>query len=455
MLETLIIGAGYSGIAAARILHQKGKSFQILEARDRIGGRVFTQQFDDGFYLDFGGQWIGPTQTRMYELVAEYGLEFFKTYNQGMHTIDLNKKIKTFKGLIPNTDILSLLNMEFVVRHLQYQAKSISLSRPFEHPKAKIYDSISLADYIEKQTFTKNARKILKAGLETVFATELANVSLLHALFYIQSGNNLENLLSVENGAQQDRIVGGMQLLAEKMMDPFREHLHLSSPVLEVNLTDKGYEIKCPKQTFFAKSIISAIPPHLLQNISFNPPLSMLKQEILTKLPMGTVAKCFAIYKEPFWRKAGFSGQVIADEHSPFQVIFDTSPKDGSKGVLLGFCIAERHEAFFLCTPEAREEKMVAQLKIYFGEKALALEKYVDYTMKDEEWSGGCYAAIYGKSVWTKNKNALKSSEGNIFFAGTETSDVWYGYIEGAVRAGERAALEAIEALSESEIDFD
>ena len=446
--EVIIIGGGFSGIAAGKLLHEKQISFKILEARDRVGGRVYTKRFENDFYLDFGGQWIGPSQTRMYELVQEFGLEPFTTYNQGKNILDINQKVKTYKGLIPNTDIFSLLNMEFVMRKLQGLANKIDVEKPHLHPKAKELDELTLEDFLVKNCFTKNARKILSAGLETVFACELSEISLLHAIFYIKSGNGLESLLSIDNGAQQDRIVGGMQLLAEKMLEAFKAQLLLNQPVKKIEKVEEGYVVSTPDKQYKAKYIISAIPPHLLSEIDLPSNFSETKQELIKSLPMGLVAKCFAVYNKPFWRENGYSGQSVSDKNTPFQTVFDASPKDGSKGVLLAFCIANRHKEFFALSENERKRKCLEVFSTYFGETALKPEFYIDYSMKDDVWSGGCYAAFHPPKILTTYQGSLSKPEGDFHFAGTETSTIWCGYIEGAVRAGERAAKEIFQKIN-------
>lgn len=445
--EAIIIGAGFSGIAAARQLQREGISFLLLEGNDRIGGRVYTRHFDDGSYLDLGGQWIGPTQTRMYELAAEYAMETFTTYNQGLNHIELNGKAKTYRGLIPNTDILSLLNLEFVIRRLQHMAKAVDRSAPHTHPNAEALDGRTLADFIKANTFTANARKVITAGLETVFACELKELSLLHCLFYIQSGTDVNCLLSIDNGAQQDRLVGGMQTLAERIVDGFRDRLVLNCPVTAIRTGNGIVTVEAGDRPFTCKRVITCVPPPLLDRITFDPPLPGKKQKAVSALHMGRVAKCFAVYDRPFWRGKGFSGQVVADDAIPFQTIFDASPKDGSRGVLLGFCIAARHDSFMPLNETERREQALRVFARYFGEEALEPLMYVDYTMKDNPHTQGCYAALYPTGIRTGTGNALAEPFGAVHFAGTETSDVWFGYIEGAVRAGERAAAEVLTAL--------
>jgi monoamine oxidase len=448
MLDVIIVGAGFSGIAAARKLHQSKKSFIVLEARDRIGGRVYTKNLSDDLYVDLGGQWIGPSQTRMYELCEEYGVEYFETYDEGNNIIDLNEKIKTYKGIIPKMDILSLLNLDWVLRKLERMAKSIPLQSPWSHAKAGIYDQTSMEAFLVRNCHTQACLSVMRVAAQTIFAANLENLSLLHTLFYIKSGTNLNTLINVKNGAQQHRLTGGMQPLLEKIAGPFRDQILLGHVVAEIHQSEKEVSVIGKDFSFSAKKVIIAIPPPLVSGIRFQPPLSTEKTTAISHINMGKVGKCFAIYEKPFWRNDGFSGQILADPSSPFQAMYDCSPKDGNYGIMMAFTISDRAGEFFKNDPSKRKEIMSGFLVRYFGEKASNPLQYLDYTMTDEVWSGGCYAGIYPLGAWTNFQDTYSKSEGNIIWAGTETSDVWFGYIEGAVRAGEKAVGEILDFRS-------
>jgi monoamine oxidase len=445
--ETIIIGGGFSGLAAARVLHQQNKKFVLLEARDRVGGRTYTKRFDDGQYVDLGGQWIGPTQDHMYALAKEYNVEYYETYNEGKNIIDLNKKLRSYTGLIPKMDVVSLINIDLALKKLESMAKQVPLEAPWTAPKAREWDSLSLEAYVRKICYTKNCYKVVRAGLETVYACELNEVSLLHALFYIRSGTNLNNLLSIENGAQQHRIKGGMQTLAEKVAEPLNDSIRLNRAVRKVTQDAQGVTVEGQDFLISAKHLIIAIPPVLISKIDFQPELPLYKTQLLQKISMGIVGKILAVYDKPFWRTNGYSGQVVADENSPFQTLFDSSPADGSYGSLMAFCIADRARDFFSKDEETRKKVALDNFVYYFGKEASTPLKYIDHSWANEAWSKGCYAGIYPTGAWTNFQDTLAKPVGAIHWAGTETSKIWYGYIDGAVRAGERAAQEVLAAL--------
>lgn len=419
-----------------------------MEARDRLGGRTHTRHFDDGKYVDIGGQWIGPTQDRMYELAREQGIEWYETYNEGKNILDLNHVIKTYTGLIPKMDIPSLINIDFVLKKLDRLAKKVELRNPWSTPHAAAWDSMSLEAFVQKHCYTKSCYKVVRAGLETVYACELNEVSLLHALFYIRSGTNLNVLLSIKDGAQQHRIKGGMQPFAEKLAEKFQASIRLNSPVKRIVQSGNVVSVSGDGFAYQARNVIVAVPPVLIREIEFSPSLPLKKQQLLQKLSMGIVGKVFGVYEKPFWRNTGFSGQVVADENTPFQTLFDSSPADSSYGVLLAFCIANRAREFFSQNEQTRKKIALEYFQRYFGKEASQPIYYTDHCWSDEAWSKGCYAGLYPTGAWTNFQNELAKPTGSIFWAGTETSEVWYGYIEGAVRAGERAAHEVLNSLN-------
>lgn len=447
MLDAIIIGAGFSGLAAARILRQAGRSFLLLEARDRVGGRTHTRWLNTSQYLDVGGMWIGPTQDRMYALAREYGVEWHETYNQGQNILDLNQRIRTYKGLIPRMDVVSLINIDVVLKKLERLARNVDVRQPWAIPKAAQLDGQTLYDFARRHCKTSDCFKVVRAGLETVFACELNEVSLLHALFYIRSGTTLNTLLSIQNGAQQHRLKGGMQTLAEKMAEPFRENLRLHHPVTRVVQNNQQIEVHGENFRFDAQRVIMAIPPPLISQIRFEPQLPLNKTQLLQKVSMGIVGKVMFVHEKPFWRETGFSGQVVADEHQPFQTFFDASPAGGEYGVLLAFCIANRARSFFALPENERKSLALATTTRYFGPQAAGPQHYADHCWADEPWSQGCYAGLYPTGAWTNFGHALAARTNRIHWAGTETSDIWYGYIEGAVRSGEREAHEVLQTL--------
>ena len=446
--DVIVVGAGFAGLTAAQQLLSAGLKIKILEARNRVGGRVHTHYLDKDTYVDLGGQWIGPTQDRIYALAHKLRVETFRTYNQGKNIISLNKKLKYYSGLIPKIDWPSLINIQWVITRLENMAEKVNLQQPWETPNAKALDQMTLASFLQTQLPFKNARKVIEAGLETVFACTTAEISLLHALFYIRSGTSLDYLLNIDNGAQQDRFIGGAQLVADRFADGFREHILLEAPVRQIVQETDRVLVKGEDFSFPAKKLIIAIPPTLAARIDYQPGLPAIRDQWTQRIGMGAVIKCYAIYEKPFWRTQGMSGQVVSDDNYFLQTVFDNSPNDNSKGMLMGFSLANRAREL-LEFPAAERSAIIKDTFVrFFGPEAAKMKYYIDKSWADEVWSRGCYVGIYPPGVWTGFKSVGSKPCGHIHWAGTETATEWNGYIEGAIQSGERVAAEIVKLIN-------
>jgi len=443
-LDCIIVGAGFAGLYAARILHKSGKRFKILEARDRVGGRVHTHHIDDDTYVDLGGQWIGPTQDKVYSLCEELNVKLFKTYNQGKNLLATSGRVRSYTGLIPRLNPLALLNIDFVIKRLERMATDIDLAAPWKTPKARTWDGTTLAGFLDRNVRFGNARQVLEAGLETVFAAPPSELSLLHTLFYIKSGGSLNALLNIEGGAQQYRLTGGAQQLAERLAGCFREVVELEHPVRQVTQSDTAVEVSGEGFRYQAGRVIVALPPVLAARLNYQPALSARRDQLTQRIPMGTAIKCYAVYERPWWRDKGLSGQVVADDRYWLQTVFDNSPPDASKGMLMGLCLANRARRLLQAGAQDRRRYILDTLIDFFGPEAAQPRFYIDKSWADEPWSRGCYTGLMAPGAWTSFTDSIRQACGRIHWAGTETATEWNGYIEGAIRSGERAAREVM-----------
>lgn len=441
--EYVIVGGGYAGLTATRQLLKAGKTVKLLEARERIGGRVHTQQFD-GFYLDMGGTWVGPTQDKIYGLIHEFGLETFPTYDEGKSTLLLNGKLKNYKGLIPPLPIPSLLSLDGAIKKLTKLSKTVNLQEPWKTPDANHWDSMTLQTWMDKQMSFDKAKKLFKIASEAIWSAHPNEISMLHALFYTKSGTDFETLMNVKNGAQEERILGGAMSVALKMAELFPENtIQFNAPVKTIVQDAEGVEVIGKDFSYTCKKVIVAIPPTLAGRIDYQPILPANRDQLMQRIPMGTVWKCYAVYDRPFWRDKGLNGLAASGEGF-VSVTFDNSPKDGLKGILMGFVLANQAKAFSLLSENERKKAVLNQFGSFFGKEAGSPNFYIDKSWAEEEFTRGCYAGVMPTGAWTSLGKHLREPVGNIHWAGTETSDVWNGYIDGAVRSGERVALEVL-----------
>lgn len=444
--DAIIIGAGYSGLAAARVLQKAGKNILILEARDRAGGRIHTHYLPDGNYIDLGGQWIGPGQNRMYELAKEYNIKTFPTYDIGKSTLYFNNKLKHYKGIIPPLPLFSLLSLNNAIQKITKLAQKIDIKEPRNSANAAAFDSITLHDWMQQQMKNETARKMFTIAAEAIYGTDTSTISFLHALFYVRSNNDFEYLMNIKKGAQQHRIQGGAQIICDKIAAELGNSLQFNSAVVEIEQADNEVIVRGNGFSYTGKKVIIAVPPPVAAKIIYTKPLPVQRWQLMSDCFMGSVIKCYAVYKKPFWRERKLNG-LCASPGDIVSVTFDNSPYDANKGIFMGFILGEKANQLLAVSEEERRKIVLENFGRFLGPEALQPELYMDKSFKNEAWSMGCYAGMMPVNSLTRNNCTLAEPVDNIHWAGTETSTHYNGYMEGAVRSGERAATEILAGL--------
>jgi monoamine oxidase len=445
-VDVAIVGAGLAGLAAARRVAGAGRSVVVLEAADRVGGRTLNREIGDGKVVEMGGQWVGPTQDRIYALAAGLGVETFPTHNDGDELAIVEGKRYRYSGELPRMSPLAVADFAQAVARIDRLAKRVPVERPWESPRASELDAATLDSWLRRAVRTRRARAILRTYLGGLLSEETVSHSLLHALFYVRSARDFETIASIEGGAQQDRFVGGSQLISIRLAESLGGMIELNTPVRRIADEGSALCVTSDRVAVRAERAIVAVPPALAARIAYEPSLPPAREQLLQRLPHGTIIKVNAIYDEPFWRAEGLKGFAFATD-GPVLAAFDNSPPSGSPGALCGFIKGDHSRRLARLEPARRRDEVLAGLGRFFGARARAPEAYHELNWAAERWTRGCFAAHFPPGVWTRYGPTLREPCGRIHWAGTETAAVWNGYMDGAVRSGERAAGEALEAL--------
>ena len=443
--DAVVVGAGLAGLCAARALRRGGLDVCVVEARRRVGGRTLNHDLGGGQVVEVGGQWVGPTQDRILALAAELGVATHPTYDDGLKILRLGGKRIAYSGLIPRVSPAGLADVGRATLALDRLARRIPPDAPWRARGAHWLDTQTFASWARRNVHTRLARMAVELFTQGVLACEPGEVSLLHVLFYLRSAGGFRKLTEVAGAAQQDRFAGGSQLISQRLAAQLGEEtVRLGAPVRRVGHSGDRVTAYADRLTVTAKHAVIAIPPALAGRIWYDPPLPTDRDQLTQATPMGSVIKCLAVYDEPFWRADGYTGQASASD-GPVRVTFDNCPPGGSPGILLGFLEGAQARRLARADPAARRGEVLSSLARLFGPRAARPRDYIEQDWTAQEWTRGCYGAHFPPGTWTQFGQALRRPVGRLHWAGAETATVWNGYMDGAVRSGERAAAEILQ----------
>ena len=446
--EVVVVGAGLAGLSAARTLMNEGVEVLVLEARDRVGGRTHSVVEDDGRIIEYGGQWVGPTQDRALGLVEEFGLDTFTQHSDGANLQVTEGTRLEYHGAIPTGDPVQAADLIDAMVELTMRAMEIDPASPWTHPMAGMLDATTLETWIGAQPYSDGAKNWLRTLTRALFPAEPGEISLLHALFYLRSGGGVEKMIGTINSAQETRISRGSQQLSLNLAQLLGDRVRLGCPVNRIDHSAESVTVHHDGGAVTARRAIVAIPPVLAGRIRYSPPMPGERDQLTQRSFMGSVIKVHVVYDRPFWRDAGLSGHVTSDA-GHVQITFDQSHPERAEGVIVGFIDAHLGRVASRLTPEQRQAVVVDDLVGMFGEQASEPLAYYERSWIDEEWSRGCYVGMLTPGTWSTLGHALREPVGPIHWAGTETALIWNGYMDGAIRSGEDAAAAVLTELTD------
>jgi putrescine oxidase len=442
--DVVIVGAGVTGLTAATALRAAGLSVAVLEARNRVGGRVWTNSID-GQLFELGGQWVSPDQTALLAMLAELGLDTYSRYREGDNVyIGADGHPTRFTGeLFPVSDA-TRAEVERLIALLDNLVADTDPAAPWNRPRAAAFDRISFASWLEQQTDDAEAHANIALYIADAMLTKPAHsFSLLQALLMAASAGSFSNLVDADFILDK-RVVGGLQRVPELLAARLdAQDLRLEQPARRIEWGSNGVTVCTDALEVHARQVIVAVPPNLYSRIDYSPPLPRLRQQLAQHQSLGLVIKVHATYETPFWRADGLSGTAF----SPYALVheaYDNSNFGESRGTLVGFVSDEKADRVLALAPEERKRDILTSFAHYYGPQALEPVVYYESDWAGEEWTQGAYAASFDLGGLTRYGALQLEPVGPIRFGSSDLAALGYQHVDGAIRVGQRLAAEIL-----------
>ncbi|WP_064442390.1 flavin monoamine oxidase family protein [Hoyosella altamirensis] len=449
--DVIIIGAGATGLSAARTLKKAGASVTVIEARDRVGGRTWTADID-GATLEVGGQWISPDQTALLNLVDELGLETFSRYREGENIFVRpdGERVRFSGDDIPAGEATTA-EVNRLVALIDELSKEIDPEAPWQHPRAAELDSVSLSSWLAEHSGDEAACETVALFLAGGMLTKPAHAfSALQAAFMGASAGSFANLFD-EDFILDKRVVTGMQSVSLRMAEELGNDVILDSPVRSITWgglddPDAPITVESDRVIVTGKRVIVAVPPNLYSRISYNPPLPRRQHQMHQHQSMGLVIKVHAVYDTPFWREDSLSGTCF-NPKGLVQEVYDNTNHGDTRGTLVGFVPDVKADQAFTLSAEERRQAILESIADALGEKALHPVVYYESDWGTEEWTRGAYATSYDLGGLHRYGPDQNDPVGPLHFASSDIAGAGFQHVDGAVRIGTRTAQQIIPTL--------
>lgn len=454
--DVVVVGAGLSGLIAGRNLAAAKLSVRVLEADSRVGGRMVRKEVAGGV-VDLGGQWVGPTQTRILTLLESLRIKRFASYDKGMTTLVWNGQKKLFDGTFPPfhredppIDPRDVAEGKRVWKELERIAATVPVEAPWKAPNAPALDRQTVQAWLDGQTSSTFAKWVvgLMARIGGSGAFEPDAASLLHMAWTQRQGPQSE-------GPETDLLVGGAGQVPPMLAAALAGSIVTGAPVTGIDYQPTFVVVHTADRSYRCKAVIVALPPHLVSNIEFRPALPPDRQQLQREMPMGSLIKVHGVYRTAFWRHgptklSGLAaGNLTPGNLATCEFTADSSSESGTPGILTSFIAGRRAEDLAGRTQDERRKAVLADYVRYFGPEANNIVAYEEKVWPNERWIGGAFTAYAKPGIWTQAGEALRRPFGRrVFWAGTEVATRWSGYFDGAVEAGQEAAKAAFRLVS-------
>jgi monoamine oxidase len=414
--SVIILGAGFSGLAAAYQLHKKKKQFLVLESRNRVGGRVFSHVIDESekLVVELGAEWIGQSHSRLRQLCDELNL----TLDNNQFDTHLICNGRYYKN--NEWDFSKGWKEKFGLLKKSYFKMSIA-------EKTKL-DQMDWWLYLNNQGCEGFDLAIHELSDSTDFGESIRHVSALAAMS--------DYARASEKNEMDFKIKGGNATLTKIIVEKIGvEKVKLSHTVAKIIQTKAGVEVICSNgQKFSADKLICTLPTSSIKKIEWLPSLPNEKLEAINGLQYARINKSALLFTKRFWPGENFDLMTDLPAHYFYHA---TKNQPSSKGALISYTIGDKADVMASQNNDDKLKLVQLSLEREFGNIQTVYEKQVSYHWGTDPYSHGAYAT-YKPGQYIPIQNTLKKPFLHTHFAGEHLAD-WQGFMEGAVETGEEA----------------
>jgi putrescine oxidase len=449
--DVIVVGAGVTGLTAAHRLAQAGLDVLVLEARDRVGGRLLTERHpeadgSDGWAeFEVGGQWVSPDQSALLGMIDELGLETFPRYRSGDALyVDRSGTPRRFTDDLPVAEPTAAA-IDRLTKTLDGLAEEMDPARPWEHPDAARLDSISFRAWLERHCDDAEARDNVALYVGPAMLTKPAHAfSALQAVLMAASAGSFSNLVDADFILDR-RVVGGLASVPRALADRLGDRVRLDADVSLVEWSEAGAAVHVGGEVHHARRVVLAVPPTVVRRIRFAPELPAEHRMAREHQSFGLVVKVQAAYQTPFWREQGLSGTGFG----PYQLVhevYDNTPEGESRGFLVAFVSDVNADELGRLPAAERRERILGSLAAYFGDQAREPLAYHESDWQHQELTGGAYGTSFDLGGLTRYGAVLREPVGALEFGSSDVAGLGFQHVDGAIRVGDEIATRLLEA---------
>jgi monoamine oxidase len=492
-----VVGAGISGLSAAYRLSDAGATVVVLEAGDRIGGRMYSARLSDGTPFEIGAEWISEAslqpslQKLLCDLEVDTGQTFptFEQYIKGKSVfVDFDGKVKHYDA-IPPADSLTATGLPPISEDAQAEIveafAALGYMSAIVNPKARwtrhafdttlsggvadtvAADRITIYNWLESNFEEPAAKALVAALFRGTMGLEPEALSLLHAIFFLNTfGCNPLNVIGAQKGQMQHlRLTNGVGQILDAMVSAIgSDSVFTGSPVQNIEQFEDHVMVRSATVEVKARRVIVATSIAAVNLIRFQPPLPADRAQLQQRMGLGSFWKIWLSYDTPFWRKKGLSGAMACIKKDAYvATTLDSSASDDGPGLLTCFLDADKARAFAHLSYEDRRRTILDEMVRAFGDEAANLSKtilfpaaapqvpeptaYFEWNWSLPDFIRGDYAGAPGPGVYTAVGfgPAIHNRCGRVHWAGSDNGQECYGSMTNAVWAANRAVREALD----------